>query len=89
MFFVVPLMEFIRFAGECSHVKEFNAHNQCLTAKLLKQDYRYHKLRKTFSNFYRRHNELVSKFNFGLKSLLHQGLSKPEFYGDLVYKFEK
>ena len=26
---------------------------------------------------------------FGLKSLLHQGLSEPEFYGDLVYKFKK
>ena len=25
----------------------------------------------------------------GLKSLLHQGLSEPEFYGDLVYKFKK
>ena len=24
-----------------------------------------------------------------LKSLLHKGLSEPEFYGDLVYKFEK
>ena len=51
--------------------------------------YRYHKLRKTFSKFYRRHNELVSKFNVGLKSILHQGLSEPEFYGDLVYKFKK
>ena len=30
-----------------------------------------------------------SKFNVGLKSLLHQGLSEPEFYGDLVYKFKK
>ena len=29
------------------------------------------------------------KFNVGLKSLLHQGLSEPEFYGDLVYKFKK
>ena len=28
--------------------------------------------------------ELISKFNVGLKSLLHQGLSEPEFYGDLV-----
>ena len=27
--------------------------------------------------------------NLELKSLLHQGLSKPEFYGDLVYKFKK
>ena len=25
----------------------------------------------------------------GLKSLLHQGLSEPEFYGALVYKFKK
>ena len=31
----------------------------------------------------------ISKFNVGLKSLLHQGLSEPEFYGDLVYKFKK
>ena len=31
----------------------------------------------------------VSKFNVGLKTLLHQGLSEPEFYGDLVYKFKK
>ena len=27
--------------------------------------------------------------NVGLKTLLHQGLSEPEFYGDLVYKFKK
>ena len=31
----------------------------------------------------------MSKFNVGLKPLLHQGLSEPEFYGDLVYKFKK
>ena len=60
-----------------------------ITAKLLQQGYRYHKLRKTFSKFYRRHYEVVSKFNVGLKSLQHQGLSEPEFYGDLVYKFKK
>ena len=30
-----------------------------------------------------------SKFNVGLKTVLHQGLSEPEFYGDLVYKFKK
>ena len=46
-------------------------------------------LRKAFSKFYCRHHELVSKFDVGLKFLLHQGLSEPEFYGDLVYKFKK
>ena len=73
----------------CSHVDDFNTRNKCLTAKLLKQGYRYHKLRKAFSKFYRRHYELISKFDVELKSLLHQGLSEPEFYGDLVYKFKK
>ena len=57
--------------------------------KLLQQGYRYHKLRKAFSTFYRRHFELVSKYNTGLRSLLHQGLSEHEFYGGLVYKFRK
>ena len=72
-----------------SHVADVNAHNKGLTAELLQQGYRYHKLRKTFSKFYRLHHELVSKFNVGLKTLLHQGLSELEFYADLVYKCKK
>ena len=31
----------------------------------------------------------MSKYNVGLKIRLLQGLSEPEFYGDLVYKFRK
>ena len=84
----VYISQLIRFARVASHVADFNALNKRLTAKLLQQGYRYHKLRKTFSKFYRRHYELVSKFNVGLKTLLYQGLSEPEFYGDLVYKFK-
>ena len=78
----VYISQLIRFARVSSHVADFNARNKSLTAELLQQGYRYHKLRKTFSKFYRRHYELVSKFNVGLKTLLHQGLSEPEFYGD-------
>ena len=37
------------------------------STNFLQQGHRYHKLRKTFSKFYRRHYELVSKFNVGLK----------------------
>ena len=81
----VYISQLIRFARVCSHVDDFNTRNKCLTAKLLKQGYRYNKFRK----FYRRHYELISKFNVGLKSLLHQSLSEPEFHGDLVYKFKK
>ena len=29
------------------------------------------------------------KFNVGLKTLLLQGLSEPEFHGDFMYKFRK
>ena len=85
-FYRVYISQLIRFARVCSHVVDVNARNKSLTAKLLQQGYRYH---NTFSKFYRRHYELVSKFNVGLKPLLHQGLSEPEFYGDLVYKFKK
>ena len=85
----VYISQRIWFARVCSHVADFNARNKSLTAKRLQQGYRYHKLRKTFSKFYRRHYELVSEFNVGLKPLLHQGLSEPEFYGELVYKLKK
>ena len=32
---------------------------------------------------------MISKCDIGLKKLLGEGLSEPEFYGDLVYKFKK
>ena len=44
----VYIFQLIRFARVCSHVDDFNTRNKCLTAKLLKQGYRYHKLRKAF-----------------------------------------
>ena len=45
----VYISQLIRFARVCSHVDDFNTRNKRLTAKLLKQGYRYHKLRKAFS----------------------------------------
>ena len=59
------------------------------TAKLLKQGYQYHKLRKAFPNVYQRHSELIVKYKVGLKTLLQQGISGPVFYGDLAYKFKR
>ena len=80
----VYISQLIRFARASSHVADFNNSNNLLTQKLLKQGCLYHKLHKTFSKFYRRNYDLISKFQVGLKSLLRQGLSEPEFYGDLV-----
>ena len=65
-----------------------NTRNKLLTQKLLKQGYQFHKLCKTFSKFYQRYYDLISKIQVGLKSLLCQGLSEPGFYGDLVYKLK-
>ena len=81
--------QLILFARASSYVADFNTRNKLLTPKLLKQGYQYHKLRKTFSKFYRRYYDLISKFQVGLKSLLCQGLSEPDFHGDLVYKLKK
>ena len=72
-----------------SHVDDFNTRNKVLTAKLLRQGYRYHEIRWAVSNYYRRHFDTVSKYNGGFKTLLLEGLSEPEFYGDFVYKFRK
>ena len=76
----VYISQLIRFARVCSNVEDFNNRN-FLTAKLLKQGYRYHKIRKAFSEFYHRHSELLVKYNIWLKTLLQQGIPEPIFYG--------
>ena len=48
-FYGVYISQLIRFAGVCSNVDDFKIRNLFLTAKLLKQGYRYHKIRKAFS----------------------------------------
>ena len=62
----VYISQLIRFARASSYVAYFNTRNKLLTQKLLKQDYPYHKLRKTFSKFYRGYYDLISKFQVGL-----------------------
>ena len=73
----VYISQLIRFARVCSNVDDFNNRNLFLTAKLLKQGYRYHKMRKAFSKFYYRHSELIVKYNIGLK--FKRIVGKPNF----------
>ena len=47
----VYISQIIRFARASSHVADFNTRNKLLTQELLKQGYRYHKLRKHFLDF--------------------------------------
>ena len=84
----VYISQLIRFARASSNLSDLN-YNKALTAKLLMQGYRYFKLRKAFTKFYRRHSALVEKYSVSLKTLLQQGISESEFYGDLVYRFGK
>ena len=80
----VYISQLIRLARASSHVADLNTRNKLLTQTLLKKGFA-----KPFLKFNRRYYDLVSKFQIGLKSLLGQGLSEPEFYGDLVYKLKK
>ena len=57
----VYISQRICFARASRYVADFNTRNKSLTQKLLKQCYQYHKLRKTFSRFYRRYYDLISK----------------------------
>jgi hypothetical protein len=85
----VYISQLIRFARASSDVKDFNDRNRQITCKLLQQGYRYHKLRKSFVKFFTRNGDLVGKYNTSLKTLLQQGITHPEFYGDVVYKLRK
>ena len=75
----VYISQFIRFARVFSHVDDFNTCYKVLTAKLLRQGYIYHEIRKAFSKFYRRHFDIVSKYNVGLETLLLQGFQNLNF----------
>ena len=57
----VYISQLIRFARVCSNVDDFNNRNLFLTAELLKQGYRYHKILKAFSKFYHRHSKIVGE----------------------------
>ena len=52
----VYISHLIHFARVFSNVDDFNNRNLFLTAKLLKQGYRYNKIRKVYSKFYHRHS---------------------------------
>ena len=77
------------FVRMCSNVDDFNNRNLFLTAKLIKQGYRYHEIRKAFSKYFHRHSELIVKYNVGLKTLLKQDISEPILYDNFVYKFKR
>lgn len=85
----VYISQLVRYARICSSVSDFNTKNLFITNKLLKQGYRYHKLVKSFSKFFRKYRYLIEKFNCTRRFLIIKGISHPEFYGNVVYKAYK
>ena len=85
----VYISQLIRYPRASSNLSDFNCRNKALTAKLLGRAIVHFILRKAFSKFYRRHSASIEKYSVSLKTLLQQGISESEFYGDLVYRFKK
>ena len=83
---VYTFCNLFRFARVCNHVTDYNARNKLTSPAGLSVS---QTSKKILSKFNRRHCELISKLNVGLKTLLRGGLSEPEFYGELVYKLKK
>ena len=75
----VYISQLTRFARASSNLSDFNCRNKALTAKLLRQGYRYFKLREAFSKFYRRHSVLIEKCTVSLKTLLQQDILESDF----------
>ena len=71
-----------------SHLADLNTRSKVLTAKHLQQRYQYHKFRKTFSKFYRRHFELICKIDTGLKHLCYNPYKNLKFMVTM-YKFRE
>ena len=79
--------QLIRFARVSSHVDDFNTRNKVFTAKLLKQGYRYYKLRRAFSKFW--YFDTVSKYNVRFKILLLQDFQNLSFMATWCINSEK
>ena len=76
----VYISQLVRYARVCCDVFDFNERNICITSKLLNQGFRYHKLLKTFTKFFRRYKDLVLKFGCTCRKLISNGIAHPHFY---------
>ena len=84
----INISQLVRFSRCCTSVFDFHSKNLQITSKLLTPGYRYHKLWKTFGNFFC--SELLSKFGaISFQEYVSEGITHPVFYIDLVYKLRR
>ena len=84
----VYISQLIRFARTSSNLNDFTVIKPLLP-KFLGRAIIILNFVRRFSKFYHRHSALYEKYSVSLKTLLQQGISEPEVYGDLVYRFRK
>ena len=86
----VCIFKLVRFARCCTSFSNFDSQNLLITSKLLTQGYIYHKLRKSYGKFCMSYSDLLSKFcEISFEEFVLVGISRPVFYGDLVYKLRR
>ena len=85
----VYISQLTRYARCCSYLQDFNKRNLNITKKLLQQGFRFHKLRKSFTKFFKKSSLLLDKYQTNLKYFLNYGISHPYFYGDVIYSLRK
>ena len=81
--------QLFRFARASSNVSDLNCRNKALTVILLRHGYRYINFVRRFQSFIADTVGGWNKYIVSLKNLLQQGISEPEFYGDLVSRIRK
>ena len=77
------------FSRACDNVQDFIERCVNLSSKLLTQEYRYHKLCKSFKKFYNRNTDVLSHYKLTFKSLIFSCIAHPRFYGDYIYTIRK
>ena len=83
----VCMSRLVRFAGASSGLNDFDYRNGTLAAGLLGRGCRCFWLRRAFSGLCRGRGAMFGRYGVGLGALLREGVSEPEFCGDLVCGF--
>ena len=79
----VYISQLVRFARVCSTFDDFNERNLTITAKLLQQGYRFHKIINTFKKFYSRYEHLICKYGVTRKKFITMGISHSRFFMEM------
>ena len=86
----IYITQLVRFARCYTSVFGIRSNNLQIPSKLLIQGYINHKLRKTYAKLFNSYSEFLSKFSaISFKEYVSKEITRPDFYGILVYKLRR